>query len=230
MLSPIHDESLNHLLRGCDNAFPSEALLSAVLAAITDRGYFCSKIAVGYDQFRALACALGDVVGTHDVQLNPRSGRLVSRKDAIPFHNDCSAFADFAGWYCIDPGVIATPTQFMDTKELLRNLGDEDIEKLTKVKVKEPGRPVHPLLSARGHNQRFYYLPWFITDFESEDIALAFCAFQTCIAQRTTQPVLEIALAAGEFCFVDDARLLHGRKALSYHDTRHLKRVWIERK
>jgi hypothetical protein len=190
-------------------------------------GYHVSRHAVTYEKYLEIAASVGDVVASHDVRVRAHSKRMVSSPMMIPFHNDCSAFAEYIGWYCVNPGGSVIPTLLLETGLVLSRLREEAIRILQEVGVTEPGCERVPLLRYERGRFILYNLPWYIVPSGAE-ARIALDELQCCVKEEAEKSAIAVPLLEGQFCFVDDRRFMHGRADLADAPARHLIRTWCK--
>jgi hypothetical protein len=186
-----------------------------------DQGYVHVPGPLTAARFRALAESLGPVVLETAVRVDPSHRSYLSGTAAVPFHTD-HPDVRFIGWLCLAQDAADGASCYIDGLDAARGL-----PQLEGIQLDCP-----PLMGLTPIGQRplftrrplaIFYAPWLAA--HGEAAALADLAeFRHRLIQT---PVHEVRLAPGDAVFIDNRRMLHGRRALAAGSPRCLQRLWI---
>jgi len=200
-----------------------------IIHDLLNSGY--SVQTLDYGSFCKICEDLGAVVNTTQVKLNNDSSvsNLLAKPGAIPFHTDHPEI-DIIAWYCINPGTGKdNHVHFIDGKEVIGKLTDEELNNLESVKVRFP--PINnrlageaSLLTLSLDGLKLYYAPWLIAPNQSPSRLDSINSFQKILLGSI---LIEVELFNSSCIFVNNHRILHGRNQIEKYSSRHLERNWI---
>ncbi len=181
--------------------------------------------------FLETCSSMGEVLSLQDVALLPGSRRHVNGPAEIPLHSD-GPQPDIVAWYCVRQDEFDGTSILLDTAPVLRTLTSEMLDVLASISIPyfnpaNPGRPegYMPVLIREGDGScRINYTPWLLPTPLSEAQASAIASFQTALSKAHS---VQIRLSANIGLFVDNRRVLHGRRSLASNSNRLLKRAWV---
>jgi len=177
----------------------------------------------------AIAAELGEVIHVTDVKVNPKSRALVTSARALDFHTD-HARADYVAWLCIDQADDGGETILADAEAAYLRLSPGERHALSGIHLREhkvfaDDEDFRPLVIVENGEAKFYYSFWLVEDNLSSTQKDALTRFRRILSECQ---IAEIKLRPDDVLVVDNARILHGRRAFS-GEKRFLKRYWISR-
>ncbi len=139
------------------------------------------------------------------------------------------------GWHCIEQDDTAGESLLLDTAVIFSRMKPDARESLRSVELELPvyaraagGSERQPLLVERPWGTGVCYSPWLKPFAPTESGIRAYKDFKRLVKEADEgEPSIRIALKAKEALFIDNARVLHGRKAIVSESRRHLRRLWI---
>lgn len=227
------------LERACE-AGDAAGAAAAIAALLDEQGYVHVGRAIHLDLFERICERLGEVILRTDVQLDFNRVSAALRPEPLGFHND-SPLADIIGWYCVHQDAGDGATLFLDCGDLVDHLAPADLAALAKLPVRYPEVGKHdpdhgrfayleePLLRAAAKGWRIYYAPWLVGEPGGDEERSALGGLGRYLAHKEAAGPVSVRLESGECCFVDNHRMLHGRKELPRDSRRLLKRRWLRR-
>ena len=202
----------------------------AIREALADTGIYCPSQEFTLDQFRAAAGELGDVFYEADVRMGAEKPRNYQLPAAIDFHTD-HASAEIAAWWCEERESDGGAMQFVDLWPVVEAMNDAELEALGRVRVPDnavwsEGGDI-PVCWLSNGRRVFHYVPWLMLDAPDAEARSALAKFENGIAEAKAERIAEFDLKPGEVVFVDNHRIMHGRRAIPANSKRNLKRLWI---
>lgn len=201
----------------------------------TLRGRGFAHVIGGYDRasYRELAARLGVVVAEEGIALRPGAHAYVAKPGPVPFHTDHPA-VDVIGWLCEEQDDVDGASRFLDAKPILDELRDTEREVLRRTTLACPplkgGPPTEhwPVLKARAGEDALFCSPWLNAVDSNEANQAILNAFRDRLSAAARSATIDLRLSPGEIVFVDNTRMLHGRRALGESSRRRLHRLWIQ--
>lgn len=208
-------------------------LADQVRAELRQRGFAHVDVGMGFDEYRALATSLGEIVGEERIALRPGAHAYVAKPGPVPLHTD-QPQVEVIGWWCERQDEVDGASLLLDTKPIVEGLDDETRTTLRDVLLMTPpidgGPPTirWPVLRANGERDDVFCSPWLRS-------ALALIEHQRALdllrrtlsdAARTTRRI-SARLQRGHALFVDNRRMLHGRDSIAPGSLRVLRRLWV---
>jgi len=194
-----------------------------------------------------IASRLGTVAGKSDVIFDPardaaqRKTRTFKQDRPsvylggdLGLHND-NPYWNVLAWYCIEQDAAVGATLLVDTSDIARHFSQEELEVLCATHLLVPGRDQAgneialsaPVLARRGDRYSIYWVSWLRLDHYEEPQRIALDRLGEWVLHKQEAESIEIRLQSGECLFVDNSRMLHGRRSLSERSRRHLIRLSI---
>lgn len=194
-----------------------------------------------------IASRLGTVAGKSDIIFDP--ARDAAQRQTRTFkqdrpsvylggdlglHND-NPFWNVLGWYCIEQDPSVGASVLIDTSDITKHFSQEELELLCATHLLVPSRdetgkeialPV-PILTRSGERYGIYWVSWLKMDRYEEAQNTAMDRLNKWVLHKQEAEAIEIRLHAGECLFIDNSRMLHGRRSLSEKSRRHLVRLSI---
>lgn len=152
----------------------------------------------------------------------------------LGLHND-NPYWNVLGWYCIEQDAAVGASILIDTSDITRHFSQEELELLCATHLlvpirdeagKEIALPV-PVLSRSGERYGIYWVSWLKLDSYEEAQKSALDRLGEWVLHKQETEAIEIRLQSGECLFIDNSRMLHGRRSLSEKSRRHLIRLAI---
>jgi hypothetical protein len=215
-----------------------------VRARLPREGYVHIDRALPEQTFTAAARRLGDITMRTDIRVDAAADDAlrrardplhadrpsVYRAERLSYHTD-TPMADVLAWYCVEQDAADGSSALVDTGDLARHFGAEELAAIERVRVRyraggDAGHEVfdeYPLLRAN----KVYYVPWLVSPDLDEDKRKLVARFDEYLATKDATAPIRIRLKPGEMLFIDNHRVLHGRSELSPDSRRHLIRLYI---
>ncbi|MGI9382320.1 MAG: TauD/TfdA family dioxygenase [Methyloligellaceae bacterium] len=213
-------------LEGADRA-------RTVLDAVAETGYCVFPTGQTYEAFLEFCKELGDVFHISEVKIGGPRPRAYQRSDEIPYHTDHIS-AQVAVWYCHQPEPTGNEMRLIDLAQVAMRLDAHELEALGRATthIRKPEHGVWeeghiPVYQTEGSRQLFHYVDWADPDCPDAAAEDAVAAFKRHLREAMEAAVVEADLQPGDALFIDNNRILHGRRALPTDSKRHLKRIWI---
>lgn len=168
---------------------------------------------------------LGDVMLRTDVYPKPNARGDVSTDLPMDFHTDHPG-ARWIAWHCIRQSSEGGESLLVDSVPLLSALSADERNLLRNTEVRThvvfpTDTPTHSVLTpVKDCADRIYFTPWLISDEPSQPLS----RLGSLIAKGER---ISIRLKQGDLLVIDNARMLHGRKAIRGDRDRLLRRYWI---
>lgn len=210
---------------------PSDVLLRRIRTSLHERGIALVEQHVERETFEALANELGTIVGRERVELRPNAHAYVAKPGAVPLHTD-QPQVDIIGWWCARQDDADGSSLLLDMLPLLERLPREDLLTLGETHLRTPrlegGPPTlaWPVLQNRDGRMRVFCSPWLTALEADQRHQVALDALRSRIEGSDTERI-SVRLSPGQCLFVDNTRILHGRRALPPTSQRVLLRLWV---
>lgn len=182
--------------------------------------------------YRALAEELGRVIHEEQIALRPGAHAYVARPGRVPLHTD-HPDVDIIGWYCEEQDAVDGASLLLDAQPVVDGLSAAELETLRGIEVACPplagGPPTEsrPVLCRRGDRDEVFCSPWLHPVVRTPAHDAAVDTFRARVSARAREAVRELQLRPGDALFIDNHRVLHGRRAIAAGSRRSLRRVWI---
>lgn len=171
---------------------------------------------------------LGTVVHECVVQINSHSKSYLSGFNPVPPHTDHPSIKWIA-WLCIEQDKHDGANLLFDSRELISQLNQEELDLLTDTKI---GMPLNlASLNLDGHfpiynktTHQFYYADWLI-DEQSKNPILKNIILK--LKELILERSIKVHLQPSQALIIDNQRLLHYRDGISIDSCRKLHRFWI---
>ena len=205
----------------------------AVLNAVVENGFCAYPTGQTYEEFLAFCGELGEVFHVSEVRVGGPRPRAYQRADEIPFHTD-HVSAEIAVWYCFRPEPTGNAMRLIDLAPVAERMEAGELEALrratTHIRRHEQGvwEEGHiPVFQTRGGRRLFHYVDWADPSCPDAEARAAVETFKRHLREAMERGAEEVDLGPGDALFLDNNRVLHGRRALPRDSKRHLKRIWI---
>lgn len=200
-----------------------EEVFSVIQNSLQQDGFaYISKL--GRSQFDMINKRLGNLLYETDIKLDSSKSNVVYNPEEVLFHTDYPK-AQIVSWICVDSNDSEAPIELIDTNnfdffdpkilDLLRKVDVFFKCKLTSSQYKIP------LIIDYGNRIGTTYNPWGIQQTEFQNELSYFYKYLEVCNQYT------ISLKENDALFIDNHRLLHGRKEISPNSKRHLIRRFL---
>jgi hypothetical protein len=197
------------------------------------RGFAHVRATLDRASYLELARQLGDAVGTEIIALRPRAHAYVAKPGPVPLHTDHPA-VDVIGWLCEAQDEADGASQLLDTRPIVDGLTTKERDELERVGLACPplaGGPATerwPVLRRTAHGTAVFSSPWLRVIDDNAARQGAHDAFRQRLSHHARRAVEEVRLAPGEALFIDNRRILHGRRSITGNSHRTLVRVWLQ--
>jgi hypothetical protein len=168
---------------------------------------------------------LGDVLLRTDICPKANARGDVSTDLPMDFHTDHPK-ARWIAWHCIRQSSEGGESLLVDSAPLIAQLTTHERDTLRNTQARThlvfpADHPTHSvLIPVEEGADRIYFAPWLISDEASQPL----CRLGSLIANAER---ISIRLKQGDLLVIDNARMLHGRKAIRGDRDRLLRRYWI---
>lgn len=182
--------------------------------------------------YLALAEQLGRVVQEERIALRPGAHAYVAKPGSVPLHTD-HPDVDIIGWYCEEQDTVDGASLLLDAQPVVDALSAAELEALRGVEVACPplagGPPTEarPVLRRREGRDEVFCSPWLHPVLRTSANDAAVDGFRARVSAHARDAVREVHLRRGDALFIDNHRVLHGRRAIAEGSRRCLHRVWI---
>ncbi len=206
-------------------------MTAVIKNALGEHGFAVLREPLGRDDYLGLARELGALVGAEAIALRPGAHAYVAKPGRVPLHTDHPE-VDVVGWLCEVQDESDGASLLLDTRPVLDALAASERELLLRVRLACPqlagGPPTGtwPVLRETHEGYAVFCSPWLQAVGAKDDEAEALDRFRRRLSAAATTPA-EVRLAPGEALFIDNRRVLHGRRALLESSRRQLLRVWL---
>lgn len=203
-----------------------------VIEAIRAHGFVHVPGPVDARAYRSLATTLGAIVGEERIALRAGAHAYVAKPGAVPFHTDHPA-VEVIGWRCEQQDERDGASLLLDGRQVVATLGPEERRALATVALACPplagGPPTerHPVLWPTPRGVGVFCSPWLHAVEPAQQHVLD--RFRARLSAAVATAAIEVRLAPWSALFVDNHRLLHGRRAIGTTSSRRLHRLWMRR-
>jgi Taurine catabolism dioxygenase TauD, TfdA family len=194
-----------------------------------------------------IASRLGNVAGKSDVIFDPERDAAQRKTRTfkpdrpsvylggdLGLHND-NPYWNVLGWYCVEQDAAAGASILVDTSDIAEHFRQEELELLWATHLLVPSRDAAgkeialavPVLTKSGERYGIYWVPWLKLDSYPEAQRIILDRLGEWLLHKQETEAIEIRLRSGECLFIDNSRMLHGRRSLSEQSRRHLIRLSI---
>lgn len=206
----------------------SRVLLSDLVAQIRDelneKGYSQPATLLNYDEFLSICNDLGIVYATTDIKYNPNRDKLIHSTEEIAFHND-DIDARYIAWHCQEEAGDAE-TLLLDFEKIRPRLSESCKRGLGSISLLRNNQSVSIVRDTE--KLALFYIPWLVKPGETDLEKQALHELNQAIQQASDTETISILHKKNRCLFIDDHRMLHGRKKYDPTTKRFLKRVWIK--
>ncbi len=184
--------------------------------------------------YRDIARALGVIVGEEIITLRPGAHAYVAKPGPVPLHTDQPQI-EVIGWLCIEQDERDGASLLLDSRPTVDSLPLDKRAFLRRVQLACPpvagGSPTlrFPVLRSAGDYDLVFCSPWLQSVNGSDEYQVALDDFRQLLSAAAKNEVIDIRLAKGDALFVDNQRILHGRRAIAEDSRRRLHRLWVIR-
>ena len=225
----------------------TEALGAEVLRNLKSAGFAHIKQPVSFETFESIATEMGTIELVSEIRIDDGHAQQLhqTRKvktrpspyqaDALGFHSD-NPRMDVLAWYCRGQDPNTGATWLIDTNDLPRYFGADELAGLCKLNLWYSVRSREsdeeqlfqiPLLIIQSTGCYVYYQPWLFLDSYDEGQTKLLQKFSEYLAYKQQTQTISVELAQRECLFIDNRRILHGRGAIAADSQRHLTRFFI---
>lgn len=206
-----------------------------IMDELTQRGFALASELGSMVEFRALAANAGVVVAEEPIQLREAAHAYVARPGPVPLHTDHPQ-VEIAAWFCVEQDKTDGATLLLDASPVLASYTADDRALLKTVKVVcplvagGPPRQRFPVLrpSPSGANRELLFCsPWLDAADSIAGHQEALTDLRSRLGRRAASDLAEVRLQPGQALFVDNQRVLHGRRRIGKGSHRHLHRLWL---
>lgn len=205
---------------------------SAFRRALRHDGYAVVTGPLDREAFLALGRQLGGLLAEETIALRPGAHAYVAKPGPVPLHTDHPE-VDVVAWLCEVQDDADGASRLLDTRPLVDSLAADERELLRRVHLAYPplagGPPTGrwPVLRPTGDGDAVFCSPWLRAVDAPPHHAAALDRFRESISRRASTAVVDIRLVPGDALFVDNRRVLHGRRAIAEASPRRLLRSWL---
>lgn len=218
-----------------------------ILSEIKTHGYTYIKQPLSLDAFGLISGQLGMIKERADIKIDKtqeitqqRARKVKNRPSAyqaesFAFHQDNPA-RDMIAWYCKEQDDTDGTMHLLDTGDVGDYFSAEDLAVMSSVNIRyslrindkgEEEFSVRPLVSRKDSTYSVYYQPWLLLDSYDTEQSLALEKFSEYLKHKEKIQLISVPIKRGECLFIDNHRILHGRKAIADNSKRHLIRLMI---
>lgn len=181
---------------------------------------------LSHAEFCKLMESYGEIITASDIKINELSNRKFNDYKELDLHTD-TPLAGLVAWYCVVQDNKAGESLFVDGKEILNEMSEEELCILNNTRIKYP---VFKKTETRDHpivdeNQAIYYTSWLkYTNYSAEQVNALQC-FESYIEHAA---IISVRLRPGQALILDNKRMLHGRGEISQNSKRYLYRLHVK--
>lgn len=203
-----------------------------ILESLRQTGWFFAEEELEVVEYLEMSRGLGRVVQQETIALRPGAHAYVAKPGRVPLHTDHPQ-VDVIGWYCERQDDVDGASLIFDARSFLVRLGDRERQTLRKVELECPplrgGPPTErwPVLSATQEGDALFCSPWLRAASGRGEEQASLDRFREALSREMATPV-QIRLRPGQALFIDNRRVLHGRRAIEENSERRLSRVWLQ--
>ena len=223
-----------------------EAVSVAIRKTLATTGLLHLTWPMSLEHYEAIAGHLGAIVWKSDVkvdverarsqeQLRVMKGRgSIYSPGALLFHTD--PIADLVCWYCVEQDEIGGPMLMLDLGDLEEHFSPQDLESLCRVEVWMPSRKSElapetltsvQLLSKTHGKYKVFYVPWLLRESYDTGVREVTEKFARYLKKKEETQLITLPIKPRDTIFLDNHRVLHGRRELPTTSKRHLVRFYI---
>ncbi len=225
-------------------------LLERVKGGLRIEGYAYLTSRLEVEAYESLAAALGLLVLRTEICINVSQDQILCkgrvgtsherpspfRAAALDLHTD-SPRIDVLSFYCIEQDEEDGSLILIDLSDSVAWFSREEWAALAKIKLRYTSRDpstglesqhLQPLHSGEDLGGQFYYAPWHLPEPADPHQARLMEKFKGYVANQQKHSAVNIRLLPGQAVFVDNRRMLHGRRGLCQDSKRHLVRLYIK--
>jgi len=212
----------------------SVSSLQAIDAKLRRDGYAHVPGIFDPSQYREIARSLGVIVGEESILLRPGAHAYVAKPGPVPLHTDQPQI-EIISWLCIEQDERDGASLLLDARPVVDALPLAKRLFLRRVQLVCPpvagGPPTlrFPVLRPAGEIDLVFCSPWLQSANPDEEHQAALDEFREMLSSAVKTSVIEVRLAKGDALFVDNQRILHGRRAIAENSQRCLHRLWVIR-
>lgn len=202
--------------------------------ALDTTGFYSIKTEIPFDRFKALSFGLGHITAVNSIKVERDTSNFKKRvyidsDMEAPFHTD-GLYTDYVAWYCIDPGYQSEETLLLDSRTIVAHFSEEEKNQLKNIPYYHLNAGPFPILRSETPLD-FYFVPSQISPSEKHgpNLQLLKKVFAV-IDQVSQESVIRIQYTQHHCLFINNKLLLHGRGKLDPTTSRHLKRLWIQKR
>lgn len=202
---------------------------------LAQRGFALAAGLSSMTQFRALAAEAGVVVAEEQIQLREGAHAYVAKPGPVPLHTDHPQ-VEIAAWFCVEQDKADGATLLLDASPVLASYTANDRALLRTVKVLCPpvaggaARQRFPVLRpspSAPDRELLFCSPWLDAADTIPGHQEALIDLRSRLGRRAASDLAEVRLQPGQALFVDNQRVLHGRRRIGKESRRHLHRLWL---
>lgn len=204
----------------------------AIQQAIQRRGFALTDSIPGVRAFLGICGELGTVMSVTEVRLKAATVRRPQRPEGLSLHTD-PVTAGIVGWYCVWPPQDSEPTRLVDGRRVLERLDARWRDALRWVEVASDDFPtgesfVAPLVAGRMGSETISFSSDHVRPPRSWLEERACLEWSTALREVEKSNFIDVEWVPGRALFVDNHRMLHGRRALGSESERYLIRAWVD--
>ena len=196
-----------------------------------------------------VASDIGTIISRSDVKVDKERAALQEKtrvmkgrpgpygSETVGFHTD-NIRVDVMAMYCVEQDAEDGAILLLDTDDLARCFSIQELAALSKLDVWAPsGAPtgkhqedffyVAPLLSKADEVYRVYYIPWLLRHPADEASRAMLKGFSDYVRHKEETQLIRLPVRKEESVFIDNHRMLHGRRPISENSKRHMVRHYI---
>lgn len=221
---------------------------AAIVEALKAEGYLYLKWPMSIAEHEALAAEIGVILSRSEVRIdNARAlgqerSRVVKGRpgrygaDALGFHTD-NVRVDVMSMYCVEQDARDGAILLLDTNDLTDHFTPPELAILSQAALWAPeleqgGRSesfyhVAPLLTKNGDRYRVYYIPWLFGAAYDGQTRAMLKKFSEYVRRKEETGPIRLPVRPQESVFIDNHRMLHGRRAIAEDSKRHMVRFYV---
>jgi alpha-ketoglutarate-dependent taurine dioxygenase len=202
----------------------NEALLSRGFAVVDDLP--------DYESYRAFAKIMGELIAEERIALRPGAHAYVAKPGRVPLHTDHPE-VNIIGWYCEEQDDTDGASLLLDARPVIDRLNSQARMLLRTVRLACPplqgGPPTlsWPVLRERERLDALFCSPWLRSVEMIVEHQVALQMLQEELSKEAQTNLVDVRLQPGRALFVDNTRILHGRRPISDSSRRVLRRIWL---
>lgn len=203
-----------------------------ITEGLRERGFVHLTDTSDRSRLRFLADSVGNVVSEERIALRPGAHAYVAKPGPVPLHTDHPE-VDLIAWLCEEQDPEDGASLLLDSRPVIEKLRAEERHLLHEVELWCPplsgGPPTMrwPVLRATPRGHAVFCSPWLRSANAIASHEAVLERFRKSLSAALRETAISIRLAPGEAIFVDNRRMLHGRRAIAEGSRRSLHRLWI---